>query len=295
MPTTVMPIFTFTTDPIVKRLRWAMLGIMLFSVINTLSGQPESFWHHPETAIRGDGLSIYNETNSTFNFFLGYGWLPYLITSLIYLSVALLLVSILSRKIALVAMFSIIFGHYFGATNWLAVRWHLGINSSNIYGLVVAPVIVFSAFPTISSNSDQIIKRIRWVMLVPMLLDMINTLIGQPPSYWLHSETVHEANEISRFFLIHGWYAYVLWSVFYFSGIFWLVLILQRRLAFISIFYFTLGHFVGASNWFFYEWRMGMETPVIFGVVLSILITLVAFQTHDKTTAQNLLSNEVAA
>jgi hypothetical protein len=50
-----------------------MLGVMLFSVINTLIGQPKSFWYAPESAIRGDGLSIHNSTNPTFEFFLGHG------------------------------------------------------------------------------------------------------------------------------------------------------------------------------------------------------------------------------
>jgi hypothetical protein len=63
----------FTDDRIVKRLRWIMLGVMLFSVINTLIGQPKSFWYAPESAIRGDGLSIHNSTNPTFEFFLGHG------------------------------------------------------------------------------------------------------------------------------------------------------------------------------------------------------------------------------
>jgi len=59
----IMPLIKFTDDQIVKRLRWVMMAVMLFSLFNTLSGQPQSFWHHPETAIRGDGLSIHNETN----------------------------------------------------------------------------------------------------------------------------------------------------------------------------------------------------------------------------------------
>jgi len=125
-----MSLFKFTTDQIVKRLRWVMVAAIFFSVVNTLIGQPESFWQHPETAIRGDGLSIYNTTNHTFDFYLGLGWQAFLITSLIYVLGALLFVSILPRRAALIAIFSFLFGHFFGATNWLANRWHLGTNSS---------------------------------------------------------------------------------------------------------------------------------------------------------------------
>ena len=65
-----MPHIKFTDHPIVKRLRWLMVGAICFSIFSTLLGQPESFWQRPETAIRGDGLSIHNETNHTFEFFL---------------------------------------------------------------------------------------------------------------------------------------------------------------------------------------------------------------------------------
>jgi len=272
-----------------------MIGAILFSMINTLSGQPESFWHHPETAIRGDGLSIYNETNQTFDFFLGRGWVPYLLACLIYLSAAFLFVSLLPRKAALTAIFSFLFGHFFEANNWLVVRWHLGLSATTWYGFVLSTSIVFAIFPTTSSTSGQIVKRLRWMMLVPMFLDMINTLVGQPSSYWLHTETVHEANEVSRFFLIRGWYAYVFWDIFYFSAGFLLVSILPRRLALICIFIFTLTHFVGASNWFFYEWRMGIETPVLFGIILSVIIVLLAFPIPDTTTTQDFVSNEAVA
>ena len=290
-----MPLFKFTTDQIVKRLRWVMIGAILFSMINTLSGQPESFWDHPETAIRGDGLSIYNETNHTFDFYLGHGWPAYLLTGLIYLSGAYLLVSNLPKRVALITMFSFIFGHFFGATNWLATRWHLGIIASSIYGLVLVPIIVFSAFPTLSSSADKIIKRLFWVMIGAMVCDTINTLLGQPASYWLHPETVHEANQVSRYFLAQGWYAFVFRDLFYFFGIFWLVLILPRRWALMCIFYFMLTGFVGASNWLFYEWRMGMETPVIFGFILSVMIVLLGFPTSGKTNTQGLLRSASAA
>ncbi len=290
-----MPLFKFATDPITKRLRWVMIGSILFSVVNTLVGQPANFWHHPETAIRGDGLSIYNPTNHTFYFCLGFGWSAYLATSLIYLSGAFLFVSLLPRRAALVAIFSFIFGHFFGATNWLATRWHLGTNASSIYALVLVPVIVFSAFPTLRPNTDQIIKRMYWVMVGAMLCDMICTLLGQPAGYWLHPETAHEANPVSRFFLTQGWYAFVFMFVCFFAGIFWLVSMLSRRSALMIVFFFMLGNFVGASCWLFYEWRMGMETPVILGIILSVIIVRSAFSTPINESAQDLGSSTPAA
>jgi ribosomal protein L36 len=290
-----MLFFKFTDDQIIKRLRWVMVGTILFSVINTLLGQPDSFWHHPETAIRGDGLSIYNATNYTFDFFIGSGWGAYLITCFLYISLAFLIVSVLPKRAALITIFSFILAHFFGATNWLAVRWHFGTSSASIYGLVLSPVIVSAAFPKFGSNTDKIIKRFRWVMVAPMVLDLMNTLIGQPSSYWLNPETVYEGNPISRYLLIHGWYTYLFVHIIFIMGLFWLVRILPKRIGLICIFFFIFGGFVGASCWFFYVWRMGMQAPVIFGLVLSIFITLLAFPDSDNKILRDVSSEESAA
>ena len=97
-----------TTDETVKRLRLVMAAAIILSIALTLAGQPAIFWHHAAAAIRGDGLSINNPTNHTFEFFLGSGWLPFILTSLLYLAGAFLLASVLPRKLALVFIFSVI-------------------------------------------------------------------------------------------------------------------------------------------------------------------------------------------
>ena len=260
-----------------------MIGAILFSVINTLAGQPVSFWHHPEIAIRGDGLSIYNETNHTFEFSLGQGWQAYLIANLIYFLGAFLLVSVLPKKAALITIFSFTFGHYFVGCNWLAVRWHLGIQGSALYALALGPAIVLSAFPISGTKTAQIMNGLRWVVIGVILLDVTNTLLGQPTGYWLRPELVHEANSVSHFLLMHGWYAYLLvMGLVYCSLIFWLVSILPRTWALICSFYFILVSFIGASNWFFYEWRMGMESPVIIGIVISLAIVWLTFYRNNE-------------
>lgn len=281
-----------TKDKTVRQFRWVMAGVILFSILITLLGQPYGFWQHPETAVRGDGLSIYNSTNHTFEFFLGMGWQIYLITSLIYLFFTLGFVSILPRRIALIAIFSFILAYYFGATNWLANRWHLGVAASSIYGLVLSILIVFFAFSNKQSVDDRIIKYLFMLMIAVMLCDVSNTLIGQPASYWSHPESVHEANMISRYFLSKGWYAYILLFLIYFIGIYFLITILPRSWSLICIFYFILVDYIGGSNWFFYEWRMGMQTPVIFSMVISIFLVVLAFPKSTKLDSKNLLLND---
>lgn len=257
---------------------------MLFSMVITLVGQPDGFWQHPEIAIRGDGLSIENETNHTFEFFLGSGWQAYFLANLIYFVGAFLLVSVLPKGASLITIFSFIFGHYFVGCNWLAVRWHFGMNAAPLYGIVISTFIAFNLFQEISTNSSEILKRLRWLMAGTIILDFANTLIGQPNSYWIHPDMVHEGNQLSRFFLLKGWYSFALYDVVYIASIFLLVSYVPKRLALILIFCFILIHFVGASCWFFYEWRMGMESPVILGIILSAALVWLTFYFKPRTT-----------
>ncbi|MGA7721461.1 MAG: hypothetical protein WCA84_09825 [Ignavibacteriaceae bacterium] len=291
-----MQLFKLTDDPIVKRLRWVMIGMIIFGMINTLSGQPGSYWIHPETAIRGDGLSIYNETNRTFEFFLGMGWLTYLIAKTVFILGVFWAVSIIPKRPALIIIFSIIIGNYFDLTNWLAVRWHLfGLSGLAISSFVLGMVIVFTAFPILSQSTIQGIKALRWLMLIVIAIDVFNTLLGQPTGFWLHPETVNEANPVAHFFLIHGWYAFVIYNIIYSLGIILLISSLSRRWALICTFCFIFAHFIASSTWLFYRWRLGFETPVIYGAVLSVIIVQLVFFNREKTRDGDFLSTELTA
>ena len=277
-----MPLPKLTDDALVKRLRWVMLGVILFSILNTLAGQPASFWANPQTAMRWDGLSVDNATNHTFDFFLGHGWQPYLLSSLAYASVALLVVSYLPRFAALTTIFAVIFGHFYGSNNWLVVRWNIGFTGSTVYSIFLAAVIVLTTFSFPETSNEQVCKHLRWIMIAVMAFDFINTLIGQPASFWVDPKTCHEGNQFVRLFLSHGWWAYALLDLGYFVGAFRLVSALRGRIGLICVFSFIFIHFVGASNWFFYEWRLGMEAPVAFGALLSTAVVRVAFRHRQE-------------
>jgi hypothetical protein len=136
----------FTTDTVVRRLRWVMVGTMIIDKLNTLLGQPSAYWHHPEAA---------NEGNAFFHLFLSRGLPTYLIFSLIYISVIFLLVSTIPRRLALISIFAFILGHYFGASTWLAYRWHFGITAPIIYGIILGVIFVLWAFPTPNKTSKE--------------------------------------------------------------------------------------------------------------------------------------------
>jgi hypothetical protein len=263
-------------------MRLVMIGVIIFNVVLTLAGQPKDFWQHPEIAIRGDGLSIYNATNHSFDFFLGHGWLAYLICVLVYVSLAFMLVSVLPRMVALITIFSFIFGYFFETTNWLVVRWHLGFFGTLFYGIALSYIIVSWAFSVLNKNNDEANKRLRWLMAVVILYDPINTLIGQPASYWIHPETVNEGNLFLRNLMIQGWYVYFIVDLIYCYFMFWLVSILPKKLALFFILLNIFTHFVGSSCVFFYQWRMGMQSPVIFGIIISIIIIIFIFPKSSK-------------
>lgn len=260
----------------VRRLRMVMVGAILFSMFNTLAGQPAGFWLHPEQAMRGDGLGIHDAVNHTFEFFLSQGWPLYVLSSLIYLAVAWGVVTFLPRKAAFVTALSVIFGHFYGGSNWLAVRWHLGFSGVALYSVGLSAAMAWVVSPIPSRPGDQIIQRLRWVMIGVMLFDPLVTLIGQPGSYWAHPETVYEGNPFWRSVMVHGWWAYLSMDLLYCLGAFWLSTIVPRFYAVVVLFTFIFGHFSGGSNWFFYVWRLGMQAPVIYGTALSLIIVFLS-------------------
>src|SRR5579871_1459864 len=271
----------FTPGPTVNRLRWVMIGAMLFTMFITLAGQPARFWLHPEHAIRGDGRGIHDPVNHAFEFFLSYGWQPYVVSCLIYFALAFLLVSILPRRAALITVFSSIFGHYYNACNWLAVHWHLGFTGVAYYSLLLSAAVAFSLFPLPGNSDNQIVRRLRWTIAVVFLVDFVLTSLGQPAAYWHHPEMVHEGNAMLRWFMLRGWVAFLLFDLFYCLGLFLLASFLPRFYAMMVIFGYTFGYFDGASNWLFYEWRLGMQAPVMYGIVLSSIIVFLSF-CHSK-------------
>src|SRR6516162_2369225 len=127
-------------------------------------------------------------------------------------------------------------------------------------------------------TADKAIKRLRWVMVGAMLFDKMNTLLGQPSSYWQSPTTADEGDAFFHFFLSRGLPVYLLFSLVYVVVIFLLVSVLPRTPSLIITFTFILCHFLGASTWLAYRWHLGIAGPIIYGIILSVLIVLSAFR-----------------
>ena len=131
--------FVLSTDRVVRRLRWVMLGTILFDNLCTLFGQSSNYWQHPETVQEGNHLTHY---------FISRGWVPFCLYEVVYMGVAFLLASLTLRRVALTISLSFILGHYFGASTWLADRWRLGTAGTVYYAIILSVILVMVAFPS---------------------------------------------------------------------------------------------------------------------------------------------------
>ena len=257
----------------VARLSLVATAVIALSCLLTLAGQPASYWHNPGTAIRGDGLSVFSTTNPTFSFWISHGWLPFLLSSILFIAIVNRLIVILPRAMGQLAAIALVFGYTFNNCNWLAVRWHLSFLGGVGACCFAAASLLVWATVTDGEGSSSSLRPFQWLMVLASTLDYACTLIGQPSSYWQNPATVHEGNPMARYFLLHGWEAYTFYMlVFYIVGPLILAGWLSRPASFVVPIAFTIGGYLGASSWFFYEWRMGLETPVLIGCVYSFLI-----------------------
>jgi hypothetical protein len=151
----------------------------------------------------------------------------------------------------------------------------LGVAGPTAYGILLSAIMALFVFSA-AEFPDSIISRLRWVMLATMLLDFTITLAGQPRSFWHHPETMRESNQLARLFLGYGWLGYVLYALLLVLGTFLLLRVLPRTIALICVFTTILGGFLGSSNWLFFDLRMGMQIPVIYGIMLSMVIVAFA-------------------
>jgi hypothetical protein len=125
------------TKQVVRRLRWLMLGVMVFDTISTLHGQPDSYWQHPETANEGFFLARY---------FITQGLAVYLLYDLVLFTLYFFLVSWLSPKVAMVVVFALILAYFFGASTWINNGWNFSPQGPVIFGTILAFIFVDLAF-----------------------------------------------------------------------------------------------------------------------------------------------------
>ena len=238
------------------------------NAVLTLIAQPSSYWRFPQTAIRFDGLAIHSSTNPMFDFFLGHGWPAYLGGVALFAAAVWLMVSLLPKKLAIVAELTVILALCYCGSNWVTVRWNTGTGGAVLYEVAVAILLVNVVLPSIDERDRDGLRRLCWLMAFATAIDCIFTLIGQPASYWQNPLTVHEANPMSKYFLEHGWWAYAAYNVAEIAVPWIFALRASRSTGWAIAFAVALGGLFGGSNWLFYEWRLGLQAPVVYGCLL---------------------------
>src|SRR5437773_1830043 len=98
-------------------------------------------------------------------------------------------------------------------------------------------------------KTDTVIKRVRWIMLLVMLFDLIITLVGQPAAYWKRHTAAVEGDPLVRFFMHQGLVPLLLISIVYAAVVMILASVLPRKIGLFVLLLFTLWHYYGACAW----------------------------------------------
>jgi hypothetical protein len=272
----------------VSRLFGITLLLIAAGAVLTLAAQPPSFWSHPQTAIRFDGLPIHSATNPMFDFFLGRGWIVYLAGVSLYAAVVWLVVTVLPKKLAMAAELTVILGLCYCGSNWIVVRWNTGTGGALLYASAVAILLAVAVLPSGDDRDRAALKRLCWVMALTTAIDAIFTLIGQPASYWQNPATVYEGNPASKFFLEEGWWAYAVYNVVEIAVPWFLALRIAPMAGWALAFGVALGGLFGGSNWLFYVWRLGLQAPIVYAALLSIAVVWLVLNRRRGATVDEL-------
>ena len=143
--------------------------------------------------------------------------------------------------------------------------------------------------PFLKLSRDKRLRRLRWVMVGTVLFDHLSTILGQPASYWQNPETAQEMNRGAHYFLARGLSAYLLFTLITVGFLFCLVSVLPRTMGLIIAFMVILIRYRAASSWLCYQTDLGLNGPLIYGIILSVLVVLLVFPTNSEASREKAL------
>jgi len=123
---------------LIRRCRWVMLVMILCDMTLTMIGQPPAYWTDP---------SKVDEGNKLFHLIMSKGPAVSMAVDALYLLGAYLLVTKLPARLGTALMLALMFGHYFGASSWLYMRFKLGAAGVIGYGVLIAVVLTWVGMP----------------------------------------------------------------------------------------------------------------------------------------------------
>jgi len=126
-------------------------------------------------------------------------------------------------------------------------------------------------------SSVQIARRLRWVMLAVIVIDITLTALGQPSGYWVHPAAADEGNHLFHFVMLQGPAAWIAFELVYLAVAFLIASLGCGRCALFAIFSYILGHYYGACTWLTNHWHLGTASAVAYAMVVAAAIVLLAF------------------
>jgi hypothetical protein len=93
---------------------------------------------------------------------------------------------------------------------------------------------------------------------------------------------------MSKFFLEKGWWAFAAYILAQIAGPWLLLVRVPPVTGWALAFGMALGGFCGGSNWLFNEWRLGLQAPIVYGMLLSIAIVWLVLK-HNQTATPEVL------
>ena len=115
-------------------------------------------------------------------------------------------------------------------------------------------------------------KRIRFLALFTILIDIALTLFGQSKEYWHQAATVREGNELFQFFGEIDPTTFVTSLFSYAAIMFLLISFVPSRIAYAGSLALIFGHYYGASSWLTWFYGFGVQAAVIYAVLLSLAL-----------------------
>lgn len=131
-------------------------------------------------------------------------------------------------------------------------------------------------------DGKALVRRLRWVMGMVIVFDILVTYAGQPASYWVNPASAHEANQWVRPVLAQGWRVALAWNCGYVASTFILVSLAPWRVGLTVLFSLIFGHYFGGASWMFFRFHWGAQSFVIYGVILAIMLVSAGFRRMGK-------------
>ena len=128
-------------------------------------------------------------------------------------------------------------------------------------------------------TADTGVRRLRWVVILIILVDGAFTLFGQPSSFWHDSSTVSEIDPVARFFIVRGVAAYIFWVLLRVVLYFVIASIVPRKVGMAILFFGLLEHFWGITSWILYYFHLSTWWQNAFESVIAVLVAFSICQT----------------